>query len=107
MQDKDLANINIFLFQSSKRKEIATAGEDLELCSRLGLLFDSEADTEEVESEREKFLVQIFTKPMFGSQDTFFLEILERRGARGFGAGNITALAQSIILYQKQQEQQR
>jgi 4-hydroxyphenylpyruvate dioxygenase-like putative hemolysin len=30
---------------------------------------------------------------------------LERQGARGFGAGNITALAQSIILYQKQQHE--
>ena len=48
--------------------------------------------------------MQIFTKPVFG-QDTFFLEVLERRGAKGFGAGNITALAQSIILYQKELQQ--
>ena len=50
-----------------------------------------------------QFHVQVFTKPVFGpEQDTFFLEVLERRGAKGFGAGNITALAQSIILYQQQ-----
>jgi len=50
-----------------------------------------------------QFHVQVFTKPVFGSeQDTFFLEVLERRGAKGFGARNITALAQSIILYQQQ-----
>ena len=50
-------------------------------------------------------MVQVFTKPVFGpKQDTFFLEVLERRGAKGFGAGNISALAQSIILYQQELE---
>ena len=44
--------------------------------------------------------MQVFTKPLFPGRDTFFLEVLERRGARGFGAGNITALARSIQLYQ-------
>ena len=70
----------------------------------MGLLFDSEADYQiSKDCKSESFLIQIFTKPVFGpEQDTFFLEILERRGARGFGSGNITALAQSILLYQQQ-----
>ena len=63
------------------------------------MLLDSEADLGDSE---DKFLIQIFTQPVF-KEDTFFLEILERRGARGFGAGNITALAKSIIEYQKSQ----
>jgi len=72
----------------------------------LGLLLDSEADINLTEGIREKFLIQVFTKPIFfPSQDTFFLEILERRGARGFGAGNITALARSIILQQQLEEE--
>ena len=89
-------------FQESKVREILEAGEDLDLWSQLGLLLDAEADNSANDSN--KFLMQIFTKPVFG-QDTFFLEVLERRGAKGFGAGNITALAQSIILYQKELQQ--
>lgn len=84
-----------------KTKEIVGAGGDIDTYSDLGLLLDSEADVGE-----GKYLIQIFTKPMFGDEDTFFLEVLERRGARGFGAGNITALAKSIILYNKQKQQQ-
>lgn len=72
----------------------------MKVCADLGLLFDAEADFDSA----NKYLVQIFTKPMFPGQDTFFLEVLERRGAKGFGSGNITALAQSIILYQQQQQ---
>lgn len=41
------------------------------------------------------FLLQIFTLPLF-KEDTFFLELVQRKGARGFGAGNVTALARSI-----------
>jgi len=38
-----------------------------------------------------RILLQIFTKSIFNN-DTFFLELLERRGAMGFGAGNIRTL---------------
>ena len=41
------------------------------------------------------FLLQIFTKPIF-EDDTFFMEVIQRDGAQGFGAGNIKALALSI-----------
>ena len=43
----------------------------------------------------KKFLLQIFTKPIF-EDDTFFMEVIQRDGAQGFGAGNIKALALSI-----------
>ena len=86
-----------------KVEEIDAANGDLMTFSDLGLLLDSEADCDfrAGGADGGKFLIQIFTKPIFGV-DTFFLEVLERRGARGFGAGNITALAKSIILYQTQ-----
>lgn len=99
--------------QTSKIKEIEAAGVDPEQFKNLGILLDSEADyyaskdsdkpeTADVGLEpKGKFLMQIFTKPIF-KEETFFLEVLERRGARGFGAGNITALAKSIILFQSQ-----
>lgn len=44
--------------------------------------------------------MQVFTTPIF-EEDTFFLEVIQRCGARGFGAGNITALAKSIILHKQ------
>ena len=88
-----------------KEEEIVQAGGSTEVYSDLGLLLDAEADfngdcARRDASDNGKYLIQIFTKPLFGpDEDTFFLEVLERRGARGFGAGNITALAKSIILF--------
>ena len=41
------------------------------------------------------YLLQIFALPLF-DEETFFLEVVQRLGARGFGAGNVTALAKSI-----------
>jgi 4-hydroxyphenylpyruvate dioxygenase-like putative hemolysin len=80
----------------------------MERFSELGLLIDSEADLDVMDGIQDRFLIQIFTKPLFyPPQNTFFLEILERRGARGFGSGNITALAQSIILQQQQEKLQQ
>lgn len=48
--------------------------------------------------------MQVFTAPIF-QEDTFFMEVIQRCGAQGFGVGNISALARSIILYQQQQKQ--
>ena len=42
--------------------------------------------------------MQKFTKPLF-DKNTFFLEIIQRVGARGFGSGNITALWRSVQAY--------
>lgn len=39
--------------------------------------------------------MQVFTKPIF-DKETFFLEIIQRCGATGFGAGNIRALWRAI-----------
>lgn len=79
----------------------------MERFSKLGLLIDSEADLD-IKGGQGRFLIQIFTKPLFFPlQNTFFLEILERRGARGFGSGNITALAKSIILQQQQERDEQ
>lgn len=42
--------------------------------------------------------MQIFTYPVF-QRDTFFLEVIQRKGAQGFGVGNVTALARSVNAY--------
>ena len=45
-----------------------------------------------------RYLMQVFTQPIF-QEKTFFLEIIQRCGATGFGAGNITALWRSVQAY--------
>ncbi|MFN6487009.1 MULTISPECIES: hypothetical protein [unclassified Nostoc] len=39
--------------------------------------------------------MQAFTKPI-QSRPTFFLEIIERKGAESFGSGNIKALFEAV-----------
>lgn len=60
--------------------------EDLNELQKLGILIDA---------DEEGYLLQIFTKPI-QDRPTFFFEIIQRMGARGFGAGNFKALFESI-----------
>ncbi len=60
--------------------------EDLEPLKRLGILVDR---------DDEGYLLQIFTKPL-EDRPTVFFEIIQRKGARSFGAGNFKALFESI-----------
>uniref|UniRef100_A0A674I1C1 4-hydroxyphenylpyruvate dioxygenase n=1 Tax=Terrapene triunguis TaxID=2587831 RepID=A0A674I1C1_9SAUR len=69
--------------EAGKAEEIRAAGLDPRLLSQHGILLDAE------------YLMQIFTKPIF-PEETFFLELIERRGAAGFGEGNIRALWKSV-----------
>jgi 4-hydroxyphenylpyruvate dioxygenase len=64
------------------------AGVDLPWADlqRLGILVDREADG---------YLLQIFTETIT-DRPTVFFEIIERRGARGFGEGNFRALFEAI-----------
>ncbi|XP_064629910.1 4-hydroxyphenylpyruvate dioxygenase-like protein [Lineus longissimus] len=78
-----------------KLEEIESSGEDLDILQKYGILLDSEADGNVGTTEEEKYLMQVFTKPLF-DHDTFFLEIIQRCGATGFGAGNISALWRSV-----------
>ncbi|XP_042868924.1 4-hydroxyphenylpyruvate dioxygenase-like protein isoform X2 [Penaeus japonicus] len=98
----------VYYEEGVKLNEIEEAGHgsELSMFRDLGILLDTEADifSEMEEQEgKKKYLMQVFTGPIF-KQDTFFLEVIQRCGARGFGAGNITALAKSIILYNEQQQ---
>ncbi len=60
--------------------------EDLEELEKLGILIDA---------DEEGYLLQIFTKPV-EDRPTLFFEIIQRMGAKGFGAGNFKALFESI-----------
>ncbi|ELK08675.1 4-hydroxyphenylpyruvate dioxygenase-like protein [Pteropus alecto] len=71
--------------QPGKESQILAAGHDPSKLARQGILLDG---------EKGKFLLQVFTKSLF-AEDTFFLELIQRQGATGFGRGNIQALWQS------------
>lgn len=60
--------------------------EDIKELQKLGILIDA---------DEEGYLLQIFTKPL-QDRPTLFFEIIQRMGARGFGAGNFKALFESI-----------
>jgi len=44
-----------------------------------------------VDRDQDGYLLQLFTKPV-GDRPTLFFEIIERHGAKGFGAGNFKSL---------------
>ena len=49
----------------------------------------------EADRDEEGYLLQIFTKPM-QDRPTFFFEVIERHGSRGFGVGNFKALFEAL-----------
>ena len=60
--------------------------EDINELQKLSIMIDA---------DEEGYLLQIFTKPV-EDRPTLFFEIIQRMGARGFGAGNFKALFESI-----------
>jgi 4-hydroxyphenylpyruvate dioxygenase len=64
--------------------------EDLSAIRRLGILVDK---------DEEGYLLQIFTKPL-EDRPTLFLEIIQRKGSRGFGQNNFQALFESLEIEQ-------
>ena len=48
-----------------------------------------------VDRDRWGYLLQVFTKPVTG-RPTGFLEVVQRKGARGFGGGNVRALFEAV-----------
>lgn len=70
-----------------------------ELFSRVGKIDEDIAPLHElkilVDRDEEGYLLQIFTKPV-EDRPTLFFEIIQRKGAKSFGAGNFKALFESI-----------
>ena len=67
-------------------KRVGSIEEDLEKIKALGILVDR---------DEEGYLLQIFTKPL-QDRPTLFFEIIQRKGAQSFGAGNFKALFEAI-----------
>ena len=65
---------------------IGTIDEDVGTLAQLGILIDRDPDG---------YLLQIFTKPV-EDRPTVFYEVIQRKGAKSFGAGNFKALFEAI-----------
>jgi 4-hydroxyphenylpyruvate dioxygenase len=74
------------------RQRVGDIEEDIEALRANNVLVDC---------DEWGYLMQIFTRPV-ESRPTLFLEVIERRRARGFGGGNIKALFEAV-----EQEQAR
>jgi 4-hydroxyphenylpyruvate dioxygenase len=73
------------------------------LPDRMGSIKESYDDIAELgilaDRDDEGYLLQIFSRPI-QDRPTVFLEVIQRRGARGFGVGNFKALFESIEIEQ-------
>ena len=67
-------------------ERVGKIDEPIDVLADLGILVDR---------DDEGYLLQIFTKPVV-DRPTLFYEIIQRKGARGFGKGNFKALFEAI-----------
>lgn len=67
-------------------ERVGEIDEDIQQLAELGILIDH---------DDEGYLLQIFSKPIV-NRPTVFFEIIERKGARGFGEGNFKALFEAL-----------
>lgn len=65
--------------------------ESLEAIQELGILVDR---------DEEGYLLQVFSRPL-QDRPTAFIEVIQRRGSRGFGKGNFKALFEALEEEQK------
>ncbi|MCH8568498.1 MAG: 4-hydroxyphenylpyruvate dioxygenase [Balneolales bacterium] len=73
-------------YYKTLEERVGKIDENIDDLERLGILVDR---------DEEGYLLQIFTKPV-SDRPTLFYEIIQRKGARGFGVGNFKALFESI-----------
>ena len=68
------------------RARVGDIEEDVRVLRDLNVLVDR---------DRWGYLLQVFTKPVTG-RPTGFIEVVQRKGARGFGGGNVRALFEAV-----------
>ncbi len=72
-------------------ERVGNIKESLDLIHKLGILVDK---------DDEGYLLQVFSRPI-QDRPTMFIEIIQRRGSRGFGIGNFKALFESLEMEQE------
>ena len=73
-------------YYDSVGERVGEIDEDIAPLRELGILVDR---------DDEGYLLQIFTKPV-QDRPTVFYEIIQRKGAKSFGAGNFKALFEAL-----------
>ena len=73
-------------YYDNLEERVGPIDEDMEKLKQLKILVDR---------DEEGYLLQLFTKPL-EDRPTLFIEIIQRKGSRGFGQGNFQALFESI-----------
>lgn len=68
------------------KDRVGEIDEDIEALKKLGVLVDR---------DDEGYLLQLFSKPIV-DRPTLFIEVIQRKGARGFGNGNFKALFEAL-----------
>lgn len=89
---RDLTERGVAFLQTPKSyykdvlDRVGKIDEDLQQLADLSILADH---------DEEGYLLQIFSKPVV-SRPTIFFEVIQRKGARGFGEGNFKALFEAL-----------
>ena len=78
-------------YYDNLHKRVGSVDEDIEKLRAFRILVDR---------DEKGYLLQLFTKPL-QDRPTLFIEIIQRKGSRGFGQGNFQALFEAI---EKEQE---
>jgi 4-hydroxyphenylpyruvate dioxygenase len=87
LKDRGLEFLNTpTSYYADLQQRIGRIDEPIDVLERLGILVDR---------DDEGYLLQIFTKPV-QDRPTLFYEIIQRKGAKGFGKGNFKALFEAI-----------
>ncbi|GAA0374236.1 4-hydroxyphenylpyruvate dioxygenase [Bacillus horti] len=87
LRDKGVEFLNVpASYYEDLRQRVGDIEEEIKDLENLDILVDR---------DEEGYLLQIFTKPVV-DRPTLFFEIIQRKGSRGFGAGNFKALFEAI-----------
>ncbi|MCY3412555.1 MAG: 4-hydroxyphenylpyruvate dioxygenase [Candidatus Heimdallarchaeota archaeon] len=93
MRDRGVEFISVpDSYYKDLEQRVGPIDENINKLSEYGILVDR---------DDHGYLLQLFTKPI-QDRPTFFFEIIERHGSRGFGKGNFQALFESIEREQKE-----
>jgi 4-hydroxyphenylpyruvate dioxygenase len=87
LQDRGVEFLKVpAVYYDDLEERVGKIEEDIEPLKNLGILVDR---------DEEGYLLQIFTKPV-EDRPTLFFEIIQRKGAQSFGAGNFKALFEAL-----------
>jgi 4-hydroxyphenylpyruvate dioxygenase len=87
LQDNGLQFLTVpTTYYQDLEERVGSIDEPIDKLEELGILVDR---------DDEGYLLQIFSKPI-QDRPTVFFEIIQRKGARGFGKGNFKALFEAI-----------